>query len=66
MALVVSPITFRVVAGASINIPIVDIRGNVDAGKLYRLTISISPMSPPPGMPDITTPDNTDTTKAIR
>ena len=51
-----SPHTFNIVAGASINHPIVAISVNAAGGNPYRETISISPIKPPPGIPDMTTP----------
>ena len=62
---VISPVTLSIVAGASISHPIVDIIINASAGKPYSDTISISPIKPPPGIPDITTPLNTEINNAI-
>ena len=65
-ALATSPTTFKQAAGGSTIQPIVAIIGNASNGKLYNETISISPINPPPGIPDITTPDNTEIKIAIR
>ena len=56
IALGISPQTFNIVAGASIIQPIVAIMVNALDGKPYKDTINISPIRPPPGIPDITTP----------
>ena len=66
MATVGLPIALIAVAGASIMIPIVAIAIKALGGKLYMLTISISPINPPPGIPDITTPLNTEIIMAIK
>ena len=59
-----SPTAFRHVPGESINQPIVAIKGKATCGKPYKETIKASPINPPPGIPDITAPDNTATSKA--
>ena len=62
----VSPDTFIHVAGGSISQPIVAIIGKASNGKPYKLTISISPINPPPGIPDITMEDSKATNIAIK
>ena len=54
MDAIVSPEEFRHVAAGSTKNPIVAIIGKDSGGKLNRLTMSISPTSPPPGAPDST------------
>ena len=66
IALGISPTTFKHVAGESTNQPIVEIIGKATLGKPYIETISISPINPPPGIPLITTPDNTAIKSAIK
>ena len=60
------PTTLTAVAGASIIIPIVEIIKNAPAGNEYILTINISPINPPDGIPLITTPLSTAINIAIK
>ena len=61
-----SPTTFKHVAGGSINHPIVAIIGKASSGNPYKVTINISPINPPPGIPDITTALKTAINNAIK
>ena len=58
----ISPQTLSIVAGASTSQPIVAIIVKALEGNPYKDTINISPIKPPPGIPDMTTP----LAKAIR
>src|SRR5699024_3313883 len=60
-----SPHTLTIVAGGSTKNPIVATIGKASGGNPYTLTISISPINPPPGTPDITTPLITDISIAV-